>query len=76
VAFGLFDGPEKTMQPVVEVQPLAAFPKASRAVAVTLNDVPAVCVPGFDTVKKAKLAELTVTALLSTVTAALVAVRV
>ena len=44
-------GPEKITQPLVEVQPLAGLPNSSSAVTVTSKSPPAVCVPGFGTVK-------------------------
>ena len=44
LAFGEFERPEKVTQLVTEVQPVATFPNVSRAVIVSLKEVPAVWV--------------------------------
>ena len=48
---GLLDAPENVTHFDADVQPEAALPYRSSAVTVSLKELPAVCVPGFDSVK-------------------------
>ena len=51
VLLGLLAAPENATHFEADVQLEAALPYRSSAVTVSLNDEPAVCVPGFESVK-------------------------